>query len=414
MSLLSLVQRRLSIVMILIAGGILAQVLRTSTAAIAPDLMRDIGFSPDALGVLTGVFFLAQALMQIPVGILIDRFGGRLTISGLYTIAVVGALIFAVAETFSGLTLARVLMAIGISGAIIGAFVVLESWFSSEKLPQMAALQISAGQIGVLLATAPLAFASELFGWRNVFFGLSIITAVMVLSIFSTLRDAPPGQPASTSKHESLKENLNGVLAVFRNRYAPFFFVMVFVANPLVVCVLTLLGGPFLFDTYQLGAVERGHVLFGMGVTAMLSPLLFGQLQRWFSIRQLVRGGAVYAAAICLGLALMPSAPLWLTSLLMIMLGFSGGYAVLIFTDGRRYFPAHLAGRSMTALNMAQMSGMAAIQFVAGFFLSFFPVTTSGHPSPLAYRATFVLLAMIVLSAYLVYRRIPPLTTRPG
>ena len=164
MSLLSLVQRRLSIVMILIAGGILAQVLRTSTAAIAPDLMRDIGFSPDALGVLTGVFFLTQALMQIPVGILIDRFGGRLTISGLYTIAVVGALIFAVSETFSGLTLARVLMAIGISGAIIGAFVVLESWFSSDKLPQMAALQISAGQIGVLLATAPLAFASELFG----------------------------------------------------------------------------------------------------------------------------------------------------------------------------------------------------------------------------------------------------------
>ena len=80
----------------------------------------------------------------------------------------------------------------------------------------------------------------------------------MVLSIFSTLRDAPPGQPASTSKHESLKENLNGVLAVFRNRYAPFFFVMVFVANPLVVCVLTLLGGPFLFDTSR--NLQGGHL----------------------------------------------------------------------------------------------------------------------------------------------------------
>ena len=407
MGLLSTHYRRLSIVLILICGGILAQILRTSTAAIAPDLMSEIGFSADALGILTGAFFLTQAVMQIPVGILIDRFGGRFTISGLYTVAIGGALVFATAETFAGLTFARVLMAFGVSGAIIGAFIVLESWYSSEKLPQMAALQISAGQIGVLIATAPLAFAAEAIGWRQAFVWLSVITAIMVVSIFLILRDSPPGHPPPVSRSESLKENLQGVVDVFRNKYAPFFFVMVFVANPIVVCVLTLVGGSFLYDIYGLSTVERGSVLFVTGLTSMLSPLLFGQLNRWFSTPQLVRAGVFYAAIILIMLAAYPSPPLLLVKVLIGSLGLSGGYAVLIFTDGRSYFPAHLAGRSMTALNMAQMSGMAVVQFIAGFFMALFP-TTDGHYTPLTYQATFGLLALIVLSAYLIYTRMPP------
>lgn len=401
------------IAVILIYGGVVSQILRNAHAAIAPDLMRDVGFAAQSLGLLTGSFFVALAIMQIPVGLLFDRFGARAIISGLFGLAALGCVLFAVSDTLAGLVAARVMMAVGISGAIIGAFFVLANWYEAERYPRMTALQIGAGQIGVLLAMTPFAALAEWIGWRDAYLVLAGLSAVTVLVVFAFLRDAPSGGPDPTAPRESLTQALRGLVTVVTDRRFPPMFAMCFVAMPSMIAVLTLLGGPYLFDRYGLGTIDRANVLFAMGLAVMVAPMVYGQVTRWISPRWVIRAGAAYSVVVLGALAVWPSPSLWVTIALLVLLGASGSYVVMVFTTGRAIFPEHLAGRVLTALNVAQMSGMAVLQFVAGGIVGAFPSDGGGAPE-IAYRAAFAGLALFVAVAGLFFLRLKAADAAPA
>lgn len=385
---------------------IVSQFYRSSTAVIAPDLVRDIGFSHESLGLLTGAFFLAFGLTQIPLGVMLDRFGPRRTMTGMLFFAVAGALLFATAESPAMLTLGRALMGVGSAAIFMGSVVVCSRWFAPDRLATMASIVLAVGGAGNLLSATPLAFAADRIGWRGAFMGMAGLTALLALAVFLLVRDAPPGHPFHRRTHESLGATLIGLGEVFRNPRLPLLAAMAFVAYPAMATILTLWAGPYLADVHGLDGVARGNVLMLTAMAMILGTLVYGPLDRRLDTRKgIVIGGALTTVAVLAALATTRAPPLWLAIALLTLLGFFGSYSVMIMAHGRASFPEHLVGRAVTMVNFVNFTGVAAMQIATGFIVGALS-TTGEAPPEIAYRAVFGFLAATVIIALIFYARI--------
>ncbi|MFP6729771.1 MAG: MFS transporter [Alphaproteobacteria bacterium] len=390
----------------LCAAYIVSQFFRSSTAVIAPDLVRDIGFSPESLGLLTGAFFLAFGLTQIPLGILLDRFGARRTMAVMLLFAVAGSLLFAGAESPVMLTVGRALIGIGCAAVFMGSVVICARWFAPDRLATTASIVLAVGGAGNLLSATPLAYATEHVGWRSAFIGMAAITALIALAVFLLVRDAPPDHPFHRRKRETLGAVLRGLGEVLRNKRLPYLAAMAFVSYPAMATILTLWAGPYLADIHGLDGVGRGNVLLATGVAMILGTLLYGPLDRLLDTRKgIAMAGASSTAVVLMALALIAAPPLWLAVILLTLLGFFGTYSIMIMAHGRASFPEHLVGRAVTMVNFVNFTGVAVMQVLTGFIVG--ALTRAGDAPPeIAYRAVFGFLAVTVIIALFFYRRI--------
>ncbi len=393
------------IVASLCAAFIVSQFYRSSTAVIAPELIRDMGLSAEALGGLTGIFYLTFAVAQVPVGVLLDRFGPRRTVAGLLGFAGGGALVFAAAQTPWALTLGRALMGLGCAGVFMGSLVVCARWYAPDRFATVAAVILSVGGTGNLFSTTPLALAAEAVGWRGAFVGMAAITAALCALVWVVVRDAPPGHPYHARRPESLGQTIRGLREVLTNPRLPYILAISFVAYPAVATVLGLWAGPYLNDVYGLDAVDRGNVLLMATGAMVIGTLCYGPLDRVFDTRKrIVVCGALITAAVLAALALAPALALWQAAALLVALGGFGIYAVMIIAHGRAIFPERLVGRGITVVNFANFSGVAVMQMAAGLIVGAFPATDGAAPEA-AYRLVFGFLAATIVLALMFYAR---------
>jgi MFS family permease len=194
-------------------GYFLSYLFRTVNAVIAPDLVRDLGVDPASLGLLTSAYFLAFAAFQLPLGVLLDRYGARRVEATLLLFAAAGAFVFARAETLTGLMIGRALIGLGVSACLMAAFKAFTLWFPPERLPLANGIQMISGGVGALAATTPVELSLKLTDWRGVFLilaGATVVAAVCVFLIVPEKEDAPSG--------ETLREQLAGVRRVFTSK----------------------------------------------------------------------------------------------------------------------------------------------------------------------------------------------------
>src|SRR5215813_10685082 len=187
----------ITLVATLVSIYIVSQFLRNSVGVIAPNLAADLGLSPAEIGLLSSIFFLAFAAVQIPLGMALDRFGPRICLVVGAAITVIGAVVFACAASPGVLTFGRALLGFGTAG----------SFFAT-----LAGLQVGIGTLGALLATAPLAFSTATIGWRGSFLGVAAVTLLIGLMIAVVVKD----DAASAHSRETLPESLSGIVAVLR------------------------------------------------------------------------------------------------------------------------------------------------------------------------------------------------------
>jgi len=206
--------------MMLAATTILSQFFRASTSVIAPELIRDLSLSPEALGFASGSFFLALLLPQIFVGVLFDRIGPRITVSALSVLMVAGALLHSVAESGTGLAIARFVVGLGCAGSFMSAVVLISRWYPKQSWSTALSWVFALSQIGFLLAGLPLAIASEWLGWRTAFVVLKWSFAIVanrcspcfftiILPASSTAGEAPLGSMVPTSSDRRLSRRRN-------------------------------------------------------------------------------------------------------------------------------------------------------------------------------------------------------------
>ena len=401
----------LALVAILCLVYTVSQFLRSSTGVIAPNLTADLGLQPEELGILSGAFFLSFALMQIPVGILLDRYGARLTMIGSIGVAILGCLVFAMAEGRTGLTVARILMGIGCSVMLMGPLMIYRRWFPADRFAALTGLQISIGTLGALMATAPLAFAAEAIGWRASFVLAAIVTGVLAVAMGLIVRDAPAGHPASDAPRETLGQSLRGLGEVVRHPAVPPLFVMISTGYAVFAAVQTLWASPYLADVHGLDLTGRGNVLLLLTAGQIVGLLVWGQAERIFgSIKKPIMAGAALSAAILVLLAALDAPPLWLVTALFVIFGLNAGYTPLLLAHGRLIFPDRLAGRGITILNFGNMAGVFVLSALSGVLIG--QLLRMDFGFDVTYRAAFGFLAAVLVGAAAYYATVPDTSSR--
>lgn len=404
------------LVTVLCAAYMISQFLRSSTGVIAPDIAHELRLSPQSLGVLSGAFFFAFAAAQIPVGLMLDRYGARATTSLLMVFAIAGSLVFAHAGSLLWLSIGRALMGIGCSCLLMGPLMIYTRWFPPARFSTLSGIHISAGTLGAITATAPLAWIAQWIGWRGVFTGTAMLAAVMAVLVWLIARDAPPGRQSPQQLHErareSLWQSLLGFGAVLRNPSLPHLLLLQFVGLGSAATLLGLWASPYLHDVHGLDGPARGNVLLVMAGCSAVGMLFWGQLDIRFDSRKkpiLLGAGISMAMLIILGALAAPS--LAAVTLIFALMGFCNGYAAIAIAHGRAIFPDHLVGRGISLLNMGGMAGAGVMQYIAGVIIGQFAAPGTPAP-PAAYRTLFGFLALSLLIALLNYSRIRDI--KPG
>ena len=386
---------------------VLSQFFRAANAVIAKTLSAEFGLSPEALGLLTGVFFLAFGAAQIPVGMLFDRFGARRTVPVVLSAAIAGALLYGFADGQAMLIGGRVLLGIGCSVVLMGSLFLFGQWAAPAAFSTWMGRMIAIGGAGGLLSTTPLAAVAESLGWRTAFWGAAGLTALGAIAIYALARDRPAAAAAGAVPAEGLRESLRGVQAALATPGFPTLTLMGFASYPVVITVLGLWGGPYLADRHGLGAIEVGNALLAMAAALIAANLALGPLERRLDTRKgLILACAAAVAAACAALAAVADLATWAAVLLFAVIGAGGSYNILLAGHARSLLPDRLAGRGMALMAIAFMGGPALLQALGGVIVGAFPAADGAAPA-VAYQALFAFLAALVALACLAYMRLP-------
>ena len=393
------------LIAVLAALYAVSQFLRNSIGVIANDLARELHLTATQTGLLSSAFFFAFAAVQIPIGILIDRYGPKRTMLATAVLTVAGTVFFAIAPSAPMLIAARVLMGLGCSTFFMAPLVIYARRFPPERFAGLTSLQMGLANTGTLAATAPLAASAAVFGWRASFFAVAILTVVIVLAIAWVVpRDAGSNRP-----NETWAAAFRGVAAALK---VPSFWPVFFMHLTTYGCfasVIGLWGGPWLSDVHGADLGMRGNILL-LGATAQIcGMLLWGAMDRfWGSYKKPVLIGSTATVLLLVVLVLVPldraSATVWFP-----LFGLCVAYTPILTSHGKSLFPAALTGRGITLMNIGTMGGAFLSQSVTGMLIDLMGRSDEGLYRPEGYRLVFAALAgWLLLSLAFYLRAIDP------
>lgn len=339
-------------------GYLFSYLLRSAGAALAKPMALELGLAPAALGLVNASFYLAFALVQLPSGVLLDRWGPRRTLTLLFLMAALGCWLFALSGALSLLVLGRALMGAGVALALVGAVRAYQVLWPA-RVGFLSGLTVALGGVGGLLASTPLVLLGEVVGWRGVFLLLGLLA--LALALLLVLAPETSLKPHPVEEAGSVRGAL-GSMAFLAFAYIGGFFAL-----------QSLWAGAYAYARGLEGA-RVGNFLLLLNGASILGALASGALASvWGSGRSLLLGVVLYA----LGLAL------WLgggeLAWAYAALGFGGGFNALVLTHTARLFPL-APGSAMTWVNLSGVVGIFLLQSGLGF-----GVELLGYPGALGF-----------------------------
>ena len=393
---------KLPLLLLLTAVTCLSQFYRVSNSVIAPELTRDLHLSARQLGWAGSAFFFALFAVQIPVGLWFDRFGARRTVAALSLLAAAGSVWIANASDAASLIGGRLLVGVGCAASFMSVVFLCSRWFEPRRLATALSWVFAASNIGTLAAATPLAWIAATAGWRNGFLGLAVVTLLVAALFYLIVRDRPPQSRHIERPKETLAEIFRGLAEVWRTPGLFPVLSMHFFAYATMLTVLGVWGGPYLHDVHGLDGVARGNVLLAMGLAQILGILAYGPMDRVMrSRKKVVFAGAAISMVLLVAMALLRDPPLWLAIGMLVAFCFFCAYGTVIVAQGRSLVPDRLAGRGVTAVNMAQCLGLAVLPAGTGYIVDAFGAGDT------AYRWVFATLAVGVALGSIAYVRAP-------
>jgi sugar phosphate permease len=374
------------------AGYFLSYLYRVVNAVIAPDLVGDLGIGPSALGLLTATYFIAFASSQLPLGVLLDRFGPRRMEAFLLLFAGLGAYLFSRSGSLVGLVVARAFIGFGVSACLMAAFKSFTLWFPKERWPLVNGFQMAAGGLGALAATAPVEAALQVTDWRGVFMVLAVFTLLVAVAVYTVVPEKP-----SSGTGESFKHQLQGVKTVFTSlefwRAAP----LTTLSQASFLAIQGLWAGPWLKDVAGLERMAVANVLLWIAVAMIAGFILLGSLAERLSRSGIsVLATAVTGMGLFIGVQLLIllgpvrwALPMW------VLFGFFGTSGIIAYAALSQRFPVQLSGRVTTAVNLLVFIAAFVGQWAIGAIIGRWPVSPDGNFSLAGYRTGFFVMLAI-------------------
>ncbi len=385
------------------AGYFLSYLLRAVNAVVAPDLVADAGLSPAELGLLTAAYLGAFALFQLPLGVLLDRYGPRRVQAGLLCVAALGCLGFAAAPGFIGLLAARALIGLGFSAGLMASYKSSATWVPIQRRSLANTAIMSVGALGVVVATEPTEMLVSLIGWRAAFGVFASLILAAALLIFAVApRQDTVGAPAP------FRRQFAELMAIIRRplfwRVAP----LLGLTSGVQIGIQTLWAGPWFRDVMGLSREDVARHLLWMAISFMVGILSVGVIadrlgRRGIGPMPVMLGfNVLYFAAQAIivfridGLML----PAWLA------VAAFGQVAILAFPWFAAHIGKDLAGRSNATINFAMFIAAFCSQYAIGLIIGLFPNTATGY-DPRGYSWAIGVFLVLQLAAFAWYLLAP-------
>jgi sugar phosphate permease len=389
-------------------GYLLVYFHRLCPAVVALDMQADLNTSGALLGFLAAAYFYPYALMQIPSGLLSDSWGPRKTITVFFVLAGAASIFLGLVGSLGFAILARILVGLGVAMLFVPTMKVMTQWFKNEEFARMTGILMAVGGLGAYTASRPLAWLSDMMGWRGSFVVIGVITIAVAVAIWFLVHNTPQemglprvNKPAEGNPGQTIGL-AQGVKIVLTSR--PFWFLAAwfFFSFCIFFSFGGLWGGPYLMHVYGLSKAEAGNIL-GMLALAMIlgSPFISWLSDKVFrSRKKVIVLASVITLCLTIPLAFFPDAmnkpALYLLCFLLGM--FNSAVVVVAFTSAKELFPLEIAGTSVGLANLFPFLGGAVAPPILGAILEAQVKTATGYSAE-AYSKAFLLYFIFALLA---------------
>jgi MFS family permease len=380
---------------------------RPAPGVIAGELMQDFGATGATIGLLSATYYYGYAGLMVPAGVLVDLFGVRRVVAAGGAVMGLGTLAMSLASTQAVLFAGRLAIGLGGSVTFIGAVKVAATRFPASRFGTLSAVTASAGILGGVIGTAPLAGLVSVAGWRGAFLLIACLTVACAVGCYSVGRDHPEGLDGSEGGGPRFQAVRVGMRAVFANPHTwPPFLAFLFLSSASYNLMLWVV--PCLRDLYGLSTTRAAVYATANPLASLVASPLTG-----FVSDRIVRRRKLPYAVLTLALSglwgvlvvMLGALPLPGLYALLFATGLVGSAFVLSWPIGREVNPPHLAGIAVAVVNMGGFLGIALSQGPVGALLDarWAGAMAAGarvYP-PGAYRAAFAASALLVLVAAL-------------
>ena len=329
------------------------------------------GATAAALSAFTVIQLVVYAVLQIPVGMLVDRFGPRFMIAAGAALMAVGQLQLAAASSIPAGVVGRVFVGAGDAMTFIAVIRLIPLWFPSRRVPVLTQLTGQLGQIGQLISIAPFAWVLHHQGWSQGFLGLAALGVLACVLSAALLRNAPAGS-VSPVVRQGMKETAADLATAWRqpgtrlgmwSHFATQFSGTVF--------VLTW-GYPFLVSGQGLDSSTASLLLSMFVVVGIVCGPFLGSWVGKHPLRRSTMVLAVSFAIVAACAAVLVQAgpsPLWLLALLVLVLALGGPASMIGFDFARTFNPSHRVGTATGIVNVGGFFAALVTMYMVGLVL---------------------------------------------
>ncbi len=344
---------------------------RVTPAVMVDDLMAEFAIGATVLGTLSSLYFYPYVALQIPLGVLIDRWGARILMTLALSVAGIGSVILATASSIEFAYLGRFIIGIGSAVGFLGSLAIAAKWFPPYRFAMLAGLVMFFGMMSGVFAQGPLAALVGTYGWRDVMWGLGAAGIMLALFIAIFVRNTPP--TASVTKAEA-KQSWSTIGAGLKKATTDWtVWKIAIVASTMSGPMLTL--GALWGTPYFQAAYDLDRTTAAGSVSILFLAWAFGApFAGWLSDRIkkrkaiLVTGSGILTLAMA-ALIFIPNLPLTFAIILLAIIGVSGSAMAICFALVRECSPPEIGASVTGIVNSMTVASGAVLQPVVGFVL---------------------------------------------
>ena len=378
-------RHRWAIFAVLTVGYFFVYFHRMSVSVVGSDIVEEVG---GTIGILSSVYFWTYTAMQIPCGLLTDRFGPRAACTTFLVLASLGSLITFAGDEFWMMVLGKMMIAAGMAVVYVPLMKLISVWFPKKDFAVLSGVVIAVGNVGAIAASGPLSLLAEAVGWREVFLILGLITLVLAFLCATVIRDHPSQRDLPSTEevesrvnNESVEESsaarvpvLSGLRIVLSGgrRFWPCALAYFLVYGS----IMTFQGtwAVKYFDSVYDFALSAAWMVTVLGVGKILSTVAIGALTTRGIIRSkrtaMVLGTAAFAAVwIVIFLFAGGIDSYWFWFVVSFLFGFFGGFMTLTFATIKEWYPIAVAGTAVSAANIFLFLGASIGTTISGFII---------------------------------------------
>ena len=381
--------------------------IRAITATLSPVLMQELELQAHELGLLAGGFSLGFALVQIPMGDWLDRYGPKKTAIVLMAFAVLGCAAFALAQNFYSLWIARILTGVGVSGCLMAPLTGNRRWLSPSAQMRANSWLLMTGSLGMLMSTLPVQWLLPMIGWRVMFMGVAV---VLIASMFSIYIWTPKWHTSEESRSQEAAQGgelQRGWFLAYKEVLRSSYFIksvpIGFIGYGSLLAIQTLWAGPWMVNVDHYSQLESAQGLFAINLCMLVCFGWWGWVmprlaRRSIGVQGLVK--VIYPLSVISMGAMLVAGPGYSVLTLICFCLTSSVIAMVQPTVGLS-FEARLAGKALCAYTLVIFLGIFVVQWGLGLMIDAF--TAAGFSQEDSYRGAFLVDMCCCAGAYLYF-----------